>query len=248
MAFAAAQAAGTWAALGTEAVKFNQARGAVSALLAALMARAGLQASPEWLTASDGGLAATYTEDADPSALTAELGDRWELERISLRRWPAASSVQSLIDVCLGLDEVDTLRIELAPAAYQVSGSRPWRTPLEAMQSARWVAACVLTDGDWWLEHSGSRLADSVLDARARRIDVLSNPSLPVAGVRVEGTHTDGSPFRDGRDLAPGDPELPLTAEQVDEKLRRAAASAGLQVDELLAAPLEALTRARVRA
>jgi 2-methylcitrate dehydratase PrpD len=233
MAFAALQAAGTWAALGTEAVKFNQARGAVAGLLAALTARAGLHASDAWLTAPDGGLAPTYTEDADPSALTDDLGTRWELERISLRRWPAASSVQSLIDVCRGLDEVDTLRIELAPAAYQVSGDRPWRTPLEAMQSARWVAACVLSDGTWWLEHSSTRLADSALDARARRFDVVANAALGPSAVRLEGTHTDGTQFIEERDHAPGDPEQPLTREQVDEKLEQAAASAGLAVVDI---------------
>lgn len=244
MAFAALQAAGTWAALGTEAVKFNQARGAVSGLLAALTARAGLQASEAWLTAPDGGLASTYTEDADPTALTDGLGERWELERISLRRWPAASSVQSLIDVCRGLQDVDTVRIELAPAAYQVSGDRPWRTPLEAMQSARWVAACVLSDGEWWLEHSGARLGDSVLDARARRIDVVSNAALPTAGVRVEGTHSDSTTFAVERDVAPGDPERPLTRDQVEEKLHRAAASAGLRVGDIA----EALVDTGVRA
>lgn len=244
MAFGALQAAGTWAALGTEAVKFNQARGAVAGLLAALTARAGLHASDAWLTAPDGGLASTYTDDADPSALTDGLGERWELEQISLRRWPAASSVQSLIDVCSGLDEVETLRIELAPAAYQVSGDRPWRTPLEAMQSARWVAACVLTDRDWWLEHSSTRLGDSALDARARQIDVISNPALGPSAVRVAGTHTDGAPFAAERDAAPGDPERQLTREQVDEKLHRAAASAGLQADEIIDALVGAGARA----
>jgi 2-methylcitrate dehydratase PrpD len=142
MAFAALQAAGTWAALGTEAVKFNQARGAVAGLLAALTARAGLQASDAWPPAPDGGLAATYAEDADPSALTDGLGERWELERISLRRWPAASS------------------------------------------------------------------------------------------------------FVEERDHAPRDPEQPLTREQVEEKLQRAAASAGVSANEIV----DALLGARVPA
>jgi 2-methylcitrate dehydratase PrpD len=244
MAFGAAQAAGTWAALGTEAVKFNQARGSLSGLLAALMARSGLQASEAWLTAPDGGLAATYTENADPTALIDGLGERWELERISLRRWPAASSVQSLIDVCRELDDVDTLCVDLAPTAYLVSGDRPWRTPLEAMQSAHWVAACVLADGDWWLEHSSTRLGDTELDARARRIDVAANATLSPAGVRVTGTHIDGTDFAEERDVAPGDPEQPLTRQQVEEKLQRAAASAALQVDEIA----DALIGTRVHA
>lgn len=237
MAHGALQSSGTFAALGTEAVKFTQARAAVATLLAALMARAGVAASPAWLTAEDGGLATSYTEDATPGSLVAGLGNEWELLRISLRRWPAASSVQSLIDVCLRADvvaaEVTAGRIELAPAAYLVSGDRPWRTPLEAQQSARWVAATVLTTGDWWLDQ---RLGDPAIDALARTLEVVANEELATAAVRVDLELRDGTVVHDERETAPGDPEEPLTGEHVESKLRQAALSASLDADEILAA------------
>jgi 2-methylcitrate dehydratase PrpD len=241
MAHGALQSAGTFAALGTEGVKFTQARAAVASLLAALMARSGVAASPAWLTAGDGGLASTYTEDARPELLLDELGERWELSRISLRRWPAASSVQSLIDVCLraGVDAADvrSLQVQLGPAAFEVSGDRLWRTPLEAQQSARWVAAAVLTDGDWWLEHcEQARLGDRRIDALARRVEVVAAPELAAAAVRTRIELGDGTVVEDGRDTAPGDPDEPLTREQIEGKLRRAARSAGLDADEILAA------------
>ncbi|MES1247895.1 MAG: MmgE/PrpD family protein [Actinomycetota bacterium] len=237
MAHGALQSAGTFAALGTEAVKFTQARAAVAALLAASMARAGVAASDAWLTAEDGGLASTYTDDANPAALVAGLGDEWELSRISLRRWPAASSVQSLIAVCrlhAGPDAADIVsaRIALSPGAYLVSGDRPWRTPLEAQQSARWVAATVLTEGDWWLDQ---KLGDPRIDALARRIEVVANDELSDAAVRIEIEWSD-SIVRGERDTAPGDPEEPLTRAQIEAKLRQAAQSASLDADEILAA------------
>lgn len=237
MAHGALQSAGTFAALGTEAVKFTQARAAASSLLAALMAQAGAAASPSWLTAEDGGLSAAYTEGATPESLVAGLGDDWELLRISLRRWPAASSVQSLIAICRlhGGDDaaaIRSARIELAPDAYQVSGDRPWRTPLEAQQSARWVAATVLTDGDWWLDQ---KLGDRRIDELARKIDVVANDELATAAVRLDIEWPDAT-VSDRRDTAPGDPEEPLTRHDVEAKLRQAAQSASVDADEVLAA------------
>jgi 2-methylcitrate dehydratase PrpD len=53
---AGSQAAGTFAAWGTPTVKFHQCRGAVSGLLAALLAQQDFVATREFLTAEDGGL------------------------------------------------------------------------------------------------------------------------------------------------------------------------------------------------
>jgi 2-methylcitrate dehydratase PrpD len=235
MAHGAAQAAGTFASLGTEAVKFNQARGAVSGLLAALMADGGLAASACWLTDPDGGMAHTYTgTPAAPDELVRALGAVWQLEQISLRRWPAASSVQSLIDVCLELDErpetIDSVDIFLSPGAYEVSGDRGWATPLAAQQSARWVASAVLHDRDWWLEQSSvSRIGDADIGAFAtERVRVSASPELTQAAVEVRVTTNDGRELVVRRDAAPGDPSEPLTRDQIEDKTRRAAQSAGM--------------------
>src|SRR4029453_11501533 len=53
---AGSQSAGTFAACGTPTVKFHQCRGALSGLLAALLAEQKFLATREFLTASDGGL------------------------------------------------------------------------------------------------------------------------------------------------------------------------------------------------
>ncbi len=227
MAHGAAQGAGTFAALGTEAVKFNQARGATAGLLAGLAADTGLAASPHWLTAADGGMAHSYADGGAPELLVRDLGNHWELEQISLRRWPAASSVQSLIEVCLELavpaEDVALLEVELSPQAYEVSGDRGWETPLAAQQSARWVAACMLLDGDWWLEHSApERLGDPRIAAIAERISVAASPTVPAGGVRVRVRLTNGDQSCAERTDAPGDPERPLSRADVEAKLARA--------------------------
>ena len=235
MAHGAAQSAGTFASLGTEAVKFNQARAAVSGLLAGLMGEAGLAASARWLTDPDGGMQHGYAGGSGaPDALVRDLGEHWELESISLRRWPAASSVQSLIDVCLDLDvapdDVESMSIALSPSAYEVSGDRGWETPLAAQQSACWVAAAVLHDRDWWLEQSSaSRILNHAVGAFAsERVTVTATPALDQAAVEVRLVLCDGGELVRTRDAAPGDPSDPLTRGQIEAKTRRAAQSAGM--------------------
>ncbi|MGH6675715.1 MAG: MmgE/PrpD family protein, partial [Xanthobacteraceae bacterium] len=93
---AGSQAAGTFAAWGTPTVKFHQCRGALSGLMAALLAQQQFVATREFLTAKDGGLYNAYTDGGRPELAVAHLGDRWELEQIALRLWPSASLIQGM--------------------------------------------------------------------------------------------------------------------------------------------------------
>src|SRR5262245_21773080 len=93
---AGSQAGGTFAAWGTPTVKFHQCRGALSGLIAALLAEQRFLATREFLTARDGGLYVAYGNGGRPEAALAELGARWELEQIALRLWPSASSIQGM--------------------------------------------------------------------------------------------------------------------------------------------------------
>ena len=82
---AGSQSAGTFAAWGTPTVKFHQCRGALSGLMAALLAQQKFVATREFLTARDGGLYNTYSNGGRPRRRS--LGERWELEQIALRLW-----------------------------------------------------------------------------------------------------------------------------------------------------------------
>src|ERR1700761_4062425 len=99
----ASQAAGTFAAWGTPTVKFHQCRGALSGLMAALLAQQNFVATHEFLTAKDGGLYNTYVPGGLPDRATADLGKRFELEQIALRLWPSATVIQGLITALFDL-------------------------------------------------------------------------------------------------------------------------------------------------
>ena len=71
---AGSQSAGTFAAWGTPTVKFHQCRGALSGLMAALLAEQKFLATKEFLTAKDGGFYNTYANGGKPEVAIADLG------------------------------------------------------------------------------------------------------------------------------------------------------------------------------
>src|SRR5438874_8123848 len=91
---AGSQAAGTFAAWGTPTVKFHQCRGALSGLLAALLAEQDCMATRAFLGAGGGGLYNSYSGGGKPEAAIADLGKLAELEQSGLRPWPAGASIQ----------------------------------------------------------------------------------------------------------------------------------------------------------
>ncbi len=235
------QAAGTFAAIGTPAVKFHQARGAVSALWAAAFTAEGTGGPEHALTHPDGGLFSTYAGSSDPDGVLDGIGERWKLEQISLRRWPAASSLQSLVDCMVaaetsGLAGVESVEVTLPPASYELCGAMGWDDQLSAMQSARYVAAVVLSDGQCWLDQfTDERRVDRDIDRFARTgVTVRCDPDLPPSGAHVR-IRKDGATRELRCDTAPGDPARPLTRAEVIGKLARAASGASIMLtpDEL---------------
>ena len=158
---AGSQAAGTFAAWGTPTVKFHQCRGALSGLLAALLAEQKFVATREFLTAKDGGLYNAYANGGRPDAVTADLGRHWELEQIAVRLWPSASLTQGMNTALFDLiepraidpAEVKTVRVMLGQTAFDMHGNLPrYNGKFEALISGHYAAAVSLFDRALTLE------------------------------------------------------------------------------------------------
>src|SRR5499425_1081730 len=152
---AGSQAAGTFAAWGTPTVKFHQCRGALSGLMAALLAQQKFVATREFLTAADGGLYTSYANGGRPEAVTADLGRRFELEQIALRLWPSASSIQGMNTALFDLIErhridparVRKLRVALSQPAFDLHGKLArYKGKFDALISGHYTAAVILHD------------------------------------------------------------------------------------------------------
>lgn len=230
LSLAGTQSAGTFAHWGTPTIKFHQSRGALSGLFAALLAEQGFKAGPEILTAKHGGLFHLYSDGGDPDAMVAGLGERWELETISLRLWPAASSIQSVITAVLALveqhdlrpEEVEVIDVGLSKTVYDMHGTLPWDNKFRALLSTPYVTGVVLHDRRCWFEQFRSeRLADPALGAFIReRIRVAVDETVKGTGAAVTVRTKDGRTLADRRPHPRGDTADPLTREEIVAKFR----------------------------
>lgn len=228
---AGSQAAGTFAAWGTPTVKFHQCRGALSGLMAALLAEQKFVATREFLTAKDGGLYNTYTNGGKPEAAVAGLGERWELEQIALRLWPSASTTQGLVTAMFDLIEqhevkaeaVRKVRVSLSKVGNDMHGIFPrYKGKFEALLSAHYAVAVILQDRELTLaQFEPGRYNDAKLVAfAADNVEVREDPSLTGVQTIVEAAMADGRTIRVRSDVPRGSPEKPLTRAQIEAKFR----------------------------
>jgi len=248
---AGSQSAGTFAHWGTPTIKFHLSRGALSGYLAANLAQTGFEAGADVLTAEDGGLYGTYSDGGNPELALEGLGDRWELERLSLRPWPLASSLQSVATALLHLVDtagasaasVSRARVGLSATVYTMHGQLPWDNRFQALLSAPFVTAVILADGVCGLDQfTPERLKDAELDRYAREnVSVVLDDSVEGTGAVVDLELTDGQRLTDRRAVPHGDEQDPLSLADVREKFL--AAAAGVLPDDVAATALRRLER-----
>jgi 2-methylcitrate dehydratase PrpD len=228
---AGSQAAGTFAAWGTPTVKFHQCRGALSGLMAALLAQQQFVATREFLTAKDGGLYNAYTDGGTPEAAVAELGSRWELEQIALRLWPSASLIQGMVTALFDIIEkqkidfanVHKVRIALSPGAHKMHGGfNTYKAKFEALLSAHYTAAVFLHDRILTLaQFEPDRYDDAKLRRfAAEQVDVFADAALDGSQAKVEIETTDGRTFSALCKHPLGSCENPLSRAQIEQKFR----------------------------
>lgn len=230
---AGSQSAGTFAHWGTPTIKFHQSRGALSGFIAANLAETGFEASADVLTAADGGLYGTYAGGGKPELALDGLGTRWELEQLSLRPWPLASSLQSVATALLALvdgeglraDAVAHVRVGLSRTVYDMHGTLPWDDRFHALLSAPFVTAVILSDGACGLDQfTPERIKDAQLDRFAREnVEVVADETVQGTGAVVDVWLADGRQVRDRRAVPHGDAADPLSMDDVRAKFLTAA-------------------------
>jgi 2-methylcitrate dehydratase PrpD len=228
---AGSQAAGTFAAWGTPTVKFHQCRGALSGLMAALLAQQKFVATREFLTAKDGGLYSTYVDGGKPDLATADLGGRWELERIAMRLWPSATLIQgmntALFDL-LGKHTIDPariakVRIGLSEQAFGMHGGfDTYKAKFEALLSAHYTAAVILHDRTLTLaQFEPGRYDDPKLRTfAAKQVEVRAEATVGGSQAMVDIALTDGATLSARCEHPLGAFENPVSRAQIEQKFR----------------------------
>lgn len=233
LGLAGSQSAGTFAHWGTATIKFHQSRGALSGYLAATLASTGFEAGADVLATPDGGLYHSYSDGGKPKLVLDGLGERWELEHISLRPWPLASSLQSVATALLHLIATEGVsaatvthaRVGLSRTVYDMHGTLPWEDRFHALLSAPYVTAVILADGTCGLDQfTPERIKEGELDRFAREnVEVVVDDSVAGTGAVVELDLADGRRVHDRRAIPHGDEGDPLSMADVRAKLLAAA-------------------------
>ena len=228
---AGSQAAGTYAAWGTPTVKFHQCRGALSGLIAALLAEQQFLATREFLTAKDGGLYNAYANGGRPELVTADLGQRWELEQIALRLWPSAALLQGMNTALFDLLErhkidpakVKTLHVALSQSAFDLHGKLPnYQGKFDALISGHYTAAVILHDQTLTLaQFEPARYDDPKLRRFAQRqVEIRPDPTLTGVQTVVEIELIGGTKLSSRSDHPRGSFENLLSRAQIEDKFR----------------------------
>ena len=246
---AGSQSAGTFAAWGTPTVKWHQCRAALSGLMAALLAERDFAAARNFLTAPDGGLYSTYADGGLPELATRDLGQRWELRRIALRLWPAATALQDVLTALAELvsahrpdfADIERVRLALPETAFRMHGGfAVYRAKFEALLSAHYVAAVYLRDRTLTLDRFEPACYDdpALRSFAAERVEVVHDPDLKGGGAVAEVETVRGARHSARCEHPLGSPENPLSPAQVREKFRTYAGAAlgGAGVERTIAA------------
>ena len=234
LGLAATQSAGSYLSWGTPAVKFHQARGAVSGLLAAQMAEQGFVGGSRPLTDADGGVYNTHSNGGQPDLAVEHLGSSWELEQVAIRLWPGASPVQTMLTALFDLIEsegvdagqTESVQVGISSEDLETHGgfSRPVGT-FEALLSYAYLASLVLHDQRVWFD--GVRAPrihdDQLLEFGEQRVSLVEVADLPVNGCDLTVRLTDGRELHRRVEQAKGTPENPATRADVEKKFLLAA-------------------------
>ena len=203
-------------------------RAAEAGVTAALAAREGVTGSLDVIQ----GFGAAMGDDPDWEAAFATLGRDWHITRMTFKNHACCGHTFAAIDGALALKErmkiaagdIERVRVGTYRAGVEVAHYEAPRSPAEGRFSLKYVVATALTHGSVRLAAFESpRLQDPKTKALMGRISVAIDPELDAAFPRQRAARV-AIEARGGKReelLQPtrkGDPDLPLTDREVEEK------------------------------
>ncbi len=226
MALGVSQSAGLWqtrhepASFGKQLHTAHAARAGVTAARLA----AGGATGPRTILEGPQGFFAAMCPGAEPQAVLADYRSRWLISDVSTKPWPACRHAHAAIDAALALrpgSDEGRILVETYRDALTFCDNPEPRTVAEAKFSLQHAVAIVLVRGGPRLnDFSLAAIDDPAVASMRSRIDV-----------REDGEFTRAYPGRFGARVsrgstavtAPdawGDPENPITDEEVQDKTR----------------------------
>lgn len=209
---------------------------ASNAILAALMAGGGLDGMRQPLTGEDGLNRVYLRERFDTQRATADLGRRFEIDRLSFKPYPTCRLTHPAISAALQLrtalrdrtDNLDHIELIIGPQAHDVVGrATPERlapvTRVAAQFSVQWAVAVALVHGEVTPRQLLAEIPPSApVKALIARIECRADTAAPqrdIGGCTLRAHDPFGT--REVREInAKGHPDNPLSNDELLAKFK----------------------------
>jgi len=256
LGLAATQASGFWQTRhepASMAKQLHTARAAHAGLSAAQLSAQGFDGPLAILEGPQGFFAATCP-GADPETVLADHGAPWLIEQVSFKPWPACRHAHAAIDAALSAraagitaDQISAAEVVTYADAITFCDRPQPASVIEAKFSLQHALAITLMRGEPQLsDFDPEAFNDAAVRAFAAQVTVRAGdpyagayPARYGAGISLTLTNGDVRTFDQSDAL--GDPENPLSPEQLAAKARRLAMYGGLDAsaaDDLVKAAL----------
>lgn len=226
---AGTQASGLWEFLAAGAMSkhLHTARAAESGVLAALLAREGFT-GPASILEGEKGFFVGLCPDPDPEAVLADPAAPWQLALTSIKPWPCCRHTHPAIDAAIALHgriagrPIADVAIGTYRAGIDVCDRPQPQEPYGAKFSLQHCVAAALADGKVVQASFEAEARQRLVDLRAKTtlaLDEAVNAGYPGAwGAKVAVTLAGGERLEEVRTVCKGDPDYPLTREELNEK------------------------------
>lgn len=238
MSLAATQAGGLLMVTesGQMAKPINPAKAAYTGILSARLVQAG-SIGPEDPFEGKKGYFKAFSETLNLVALKKDLGKVFEINSCYIKLYPSCRHTHGALDAALLLrkyvsspGEVKQILLKLYPAAVKIAGciSQPCNTD-EAKFSIAYAFAAAFVNGGFGLEDlNRPQNCSSEMKEISRKVKLFADPSLEnreanIRGVEATMVLKDGRTFTERLSLPKGDPEVPVTEEDIRSKIKKCA-------------------------
>ncbi len=226
LGLAVTQAGGLTGSFGTMAKPFHAGKAAMDGVLAARMSAEGFEAATHLLDAETG-LAATLVQDGSARAGDAAFGAGEELLHNTFKPYASCLLTHPAIDAARRLagelagERIAGVRLAIHPLAPQVAGKPEPTTPLEGKFSLAYCVALGLaghraTAADFAPE----RLADAAVRDLLPLLEVVPEEGMDKRAAALEVRLDGGRSLRAEVPMALGNPENPMSWEDMEQKFR----------------------------
>jgi len=248
---AGTQSSGLWEYRETGAMtkQLHAGRAAEAGLIAAQLAAVGFTGPLKILEGTRGFFKAACP-DAIPSAVLRGPDEPWALIGMSIKPWPSSRHTHPAIESALGVArdlkgrEIDTVEVDTYQAAVDLCGKGGPIDPHRGKSSIQYCVAAALTDGsvsiESYTDEACSRYKSLAQNVTVKAAEPYSSAYPKAWGAGVSAQLKDGSKLTFSCENVKGDPEAPMSEEEMKAKARVSLESGGVKdpnrfISEILA-------------